>query len=422
MLSGTNLPKVGSYNINVVLSAVQAADGISRVEIAKQTGLTAQTVSVIVRRLIQQGIVQESGSLPSAGGKPRKTLRINPTAAHAVGIHFDPLGVSIVVVDLMGRELANTRHEIDLSFDPETVIAEAAGAALSLLERLDIPGERVLGVGVACPGPIDQSQGLVVSPPRRDRWTEVPIKRLLEQHIGFDVIIDNDANAAAIGERWCGQGRATSDFAFLYLGTGIGGGIFLANHIYRGVSLNAGEFGHMVVEPNGTPCYCGNRGCLEAMCSPAAIVKDVHAELALGRASKLALLYNDDPALVDHDAICRAAVEYDVVARRVIDRVAEYLADCAVIIANVLDVELLVIGGRSISHVAEIYRDKMNEFLQSRPLARKTHIMQVAISDVANDGAALGAAALVLHATYAPDATHLTSIQVSEEVESLSRG
>jgi len=410
MFSGTNLPRVGSYNINVVLSSIQAADGISRVEIAQQTGLTAQTVSVIVRRLIEQGIVQESGSLPSAGGKPRTTLRINPAAAYAVGIHFDPIGLSMVVVDMMGQELADSRQEISPGLDPEALIAQAAGSALSLLADLGIPRERVLGVGAACPGPIDQSQGLVISPPRRDRWTEVPIKRLLEQHIGFDVIIDNDANAAAIGERWSGHGRATSDFAFLYLGTGVGGGIFLSNHIYRGVSLNAGEFGHIVVEPNGAPCYCGNRGCVEAMCSPAAIVKEVHAQLALGQASKLALQYQEDPGSVDHTAICLAAVEFDFVARRVIDRVAEYLADCAVIIANALDVELLIIGGRAIAHVAEIYRDKMTEFLQTRPLARKTHTMRVAISDMANDGAALGAASLVLHTAYAPNAAHLTRV------------
>ena len=410
MFSGTNLPRVGNYNINVVISAIQSSDGTSRVEVAKQTGLTAQTVSVIVRRLIKEGIVQESGSVPSTGGKPRKTLRINPTSAYAVGINLDPLGVSIVVVDMMGQTLARSSQEISPGFDPEALIAQAAQAALSLLADLGIPRERVLGVGAGCPGPIDQSQGLVISPPRHDRWTEVPIKRLLEENIGFDVTIDNDANASAIGERWFGHGRNTSDFAFLYMGTGIGGGMFLSNHIYRGISLNAGEFGHIVVEPNATPCYCGNRGCVEAMCSPAAIVKDVHAELALGHASKLAVLYQEDPALVDHSAICLAAVEHDLVARRVIDRVAEYLADGAVIIANLLDVEVLIIGGRAIAHVAEIYRDKMNEYLQTRPLARKTHTMRVAISDIANDGAALGAASLVLHATYAPDTAHLTGV------------
>jgi predicted NBD/HSP70 family sugar kinase len=410
MFSGTNLPKIGGYNYNVVLSSIQAADGISRVELAKQTGLTAQTVSVIVRRLIEQGIVQESGSSPSAGGKPRTTLRINPTAAYAVGIHFDPIEVSVVVVDMMGHKLAHSRHAISPRLEPEALIAEAAEVAHKHLAELEIADERVLGVGAACPGPIDQSQGLVISPPRHDCWTEVPIKRLLERYIGFSVIVDNDANAAAIGERWSGYGRGVSDFAFLYMGTGIGGAMFLSNNIYRGVSLNAGEFGHIVVEPNGSPCYCGNRGCLEAMCSPAAIARDVRAELAMGRASSLAKPYHKDPELVDHTAVCLAAVNGDAVARRVIDRAAEYLADCAVIIANALDVDLLVIGGKAVTHVAEIYREKVTEFLVARPLARKTHTLEVAISDMANDGAALGAASLVLHAAYAPSTADLVSV------------
>ena len=410
MFSGTNLPKMGTYNVNVVLSSIQASEGISRVEIAQQTGLTAQTVSVIVRRLIENGIVQESGSLPSAGGKPRKTLRVNPAAAYAVGIHFDPREMSIVVVDMTGRELASSQQELSPALEPEVLIDQAAQVAHKLLANLGVPSDRVLGVGAACPGPIDQSQGLVTSPPRRDRWTEVPIKRLLKHYIRFEVIVDNDANAAAIGERWSGHGRSTSNFAYLYLGTGIGGAMFLSNNIYRGVSLNAGEFGHVVVEPHGTPCYCGNRGCLEAMCSPAAITRNVHVELALGRDSSLSPLYQRAPALVDHTAICLAAAQGDEVARRVIDRVAEYIADCAVIIANCLDVELLVLGGKAVTHVAEIYRDKVTEALRSLPLARKTHTLRVAVSELSIDGAALGAASMVLHANYAPNTAHLVSV------------
>jgi predicted NBD/HSP70 family sugar kinase len=318
-----------------VLSSIQVSEGTSRVEIAQRTGLTAQTVSVIVRRLIESGIVQESGSVPSAGGKPRRTLRINPTAAYVVGIHFDPTEVSIVVVDMTGQALARSHHELSPGLKPEALIDQAAQVARKLLANLGVLDERVLGVGAACPGPIDQSRGLVVSPPRRDRWTEVPIKRLLKHYIGFEVIIDNDANAAAIGERWAGHGRSASDFAFLYLGTGIGGAMFLSNNIYRGASLNAGEFGHIVVEPNGTPCYCGNCGCLEAMCSSAAITRNVHAELDMGRESLLAPVYQKDPVLVDHAAICLAAVQRDEVARRVIDKAAEYIAECAVTIAGV---------------------------------------------------------------------------------------
>lgn len=119
MFSGANLPRVGTYNINVVLSAIQASDGTSRVEIAQQTGLTAQTVSVIVRRLIEQGIVEESGYRPSGTGKPRKALRINAAAAYAVGIHFDPHNVSIVVVDMNGQDLARSHQEIPRASTPK---------------------------------------------------------------------------------------------------------------------------------------------------------------------------------------------------------------------------------------------------------------------------------------------------------------
>src|SRR5579863_6423018 len=141
MFSGTKLPRIGTYNVNVVLSSIQVSKGTSRVEIAQRTGLTAQTVSVIVRRLIESGIVHENGSVPSAGGKPRRTLGINPTAAYAVGIHFDPTEVSIVVVDMTGQELAQSHHDLDPSLEPEELIDKAAQVANKLLANLGIPSE-----------------------------------------------------------------------------------------------------------------------------------------------------------------------------------------------------------------------------------------------------------------------------------------
>ena len=187
--------------------------------------------------------------------------------------------------------------------------------------------------------------------------------------------------------------------------------MFLSNHIFRGASLNAGEFGHIVVEPNGPPCYCGNRGCLEAVCTRSSIERDVRAELAIGRASSLSALYQERAELVDHAAICTAAAEGDLVARRVIDRAADYVADCAVTIANVLDVDLIVLGGKGLGAVAHIYEEKVFEALSRRPLARHVHQVQVAISQIAGDGAALGAAMSVLHAAYAPDAVSLTTLE-----------
>lgn len=406
---GTNIPKVGVYNRSVVMTTIQMADRVSRVEVAQRTGLTAQTVSVIVRRLLDEGLVKEDGSEPSERGKPRTSLRVEPTAGYAVGAHLDPAAVTCSIVDLTGRPVASTRQEITKELSPEEIVARTARTVKRMISRPDVVAERVLGLGIACPGPIDQEKGMVVSPPRVDRWTEVPIKDLFEDRVGVPVTVDNDATAAAIGERWAGRARSVGDFAHFYLGTGIGGGIFVANHIYRGTSLNAGEFGHLVVESRGTPCYCGRRGCLEAMCRPSTIVAEMHAKLAAGEASALKEKFDADPASIDHRAICRFAAKGDPLARSVIDKVAGYLGHAAIDVVNVLDPELIIIGGYAALDVGHIYRDRMVEAVAEYALSRKVRQPRIEVSDMAENAAAIGAASLVLHVAFAPALSQLLS-------------
>ncbi|MET9244408.1 ROK family transcriptional regulator [Nonomuraea sp. NPDC003709] len=382
MRLGTNLPKVGSYNRAVVLEAIQASDGISRVQIAARTRLTAQTVSVIVRRLLEEGLVVEDGSVPSGGGKPRTILRVDPDAGYAIGVHFDPEEISCVLADLAGRPVERLRRPVRPGLEPEAVIRQMARAARRILREAGVADGKVLGVGLACPGPLD-GDGVMVSPPRLPAWDQVPIKALLHEHTRFPVTVDNDATAAAIGERWAGIARTTPSFAYLYLGTGIGGGIFLDNQVYRGRSLNAAEFGHITLEPDGPECYCGNRGCVEAVCCPSAI------EAAMG-------------GRVSHKAVCAAAAKGEPEARRVIERVAERLADAAVSVVNMLDIDLLVLGGPALREVGELYREVIARAVSTRTLARRLHAVRVETSPIAADAAAIGAASLVFHATYAP--------------------
>ncbi|GAA3657749.1 ROK family transcriptional regulator [Nonomuraea antimicrobica] len=386
MQRGTNLPKVGSYNRAVVLEAIQSSDGISRVRIAGMTGLTAQTVSVIVRRLLEEGLVVEDGSAPSRGGKPPTILRVDARAGYAVGVHFDPQELSCVLADLAGRPIARQRQPVRPGSRPDAVIRRMAGQARGILREAGVPDGKVLGMGLACPGPLDAA-GVMVSPPRLPGWDRVPIRGLLQEYTRFPVTVDNDATAAAIGERWAGIARSTAGFAYLYLGTGIGGGLFLDNQVYRGSSLNAAEFGHITVEPDGPECYCGNRGCVEAVCCPSAIEAAM-----LARTGRRA----------GHAAICAAAASGEPEARRVIERVAERLADAAVSVVNMLDIDLLVLGGPALREVGGLYREVIARAVAERPLARGLHAVRVETSPIAADAAAIGAASLVFHATYAP--------------------
>jgi predicted NBD/HSP70 family sugar kinase len=407
--TGTNLPKVGRYNRAVVLDQIQLADGISRVEIARHTGLTPQTVSGIVRRLLDEGIVREDGpSRVPSGGKPRTTLRVNADAGCAIGLHFDPAELTCAVVDLLGRPLVAKRRPTPPDTDPAQVVAAMAELIADVLAEADVPRSRVLGLGLATPGPIDQDLGMIVAPPQLANWTRVPMKRMLSDATGLPVTLDNDATAAAVGERWSGAGRGVANFAYFFLGTGIGGGLILDHQVYRGGSMNAGEFGHTSVLPDGPECYCGNRGCLETLVNPSAIVANVHRRLAERHGgSVLSEPFDRDPTSVDHAAIRVAASAGDPLAAAVIDEAAAHVASVAVNVANITDVDLIVLGGHGILHVEKRYGDAVASALASRPLSRHIRRVDVALSPLGADAAVVGSAALVLHATYSPQLSAL---------------
>ena len=406
---GTNLPKVGQYNRAVVLDQIQLADGISRVEIAELTGLTPQAVSGIVRRLIDEGIVQEGGARTSNGGKPRTLLHVNADAGRAVGVHFDPVRLACVVVDLLGRPLVMTQRPTPSAADPAQIAAAIAELVDEVLATAGVQCNQVLGLGLAAPGPIDQSLGMLVAPPQLVGWTRVPLKAMVAEATGLPVTLDNDATAAAIGERWAGAGRGVADFAYFFLGTGVGGGLVLGHQVHRGGSMNAAEFGHTSVQPGGPACYCGNLGCLESLISPAALVAQIRRRLDAGEGDGSALdrLHRHDPTAVDYAALCCAAAEGDPLAVDVVEAAAQWLATVVVNVVNIVDVDLVILGGHGIRHVETRYRNAVERALTTRALARRIRTTRVEISPLGPDAAAVGGATLVLHAAYSPQVSEL---------------
>lgn len=405
---GTNLPKVGQYNRAVVLDRIQLADGVSRVEIAETTGLTPQTVSVIVRRLIGEGIVQETGTRMSNGGKPRTLLHINPDAGRALGVHFDPVRLTCVVVDLLGRPLVMRQRPTPARADPGPITAAMAELVDDVLTTAGVRRDEVLGLGLAAPGPIDLSRGQLVTPPQLVNWNRVPLQEMLAEATGLPVTLDNDATAAAVGERWAGAGRGVANFAYFFLGTGVGGGLILNHQVHRGGSMNAAEFGHTTVLPDGPSCYCGNTGCLESLINPTALVAEVRRRLAAGEAAPGSPLHGQDA--VDHDLLCRAAAMGDPVAESVVDTAAERLASVVVNVVNIVDVDLVVLGGHGIRHVEYPFQRAVERALATRPLARHVRTVKVRVSPLGSDAAVVGGAALVLHATYSPRVSELLSL------------
>ncbi|MFE7354007.1 ROK family protein [Streptomyces sp. NPDC057543] len=318
--SGANLPTLRSHNAALVLDLLRVAGerGISRLELAERTGLTPQAVSKITTRLRAEGLATEAGHRASTGGKPRTVLRLVPDAGHAIGLHLDRDELTVVLVDLAGTVAASRTDPLDFGAPADEVLAMAAYAVASVwgggagvvssvrgvgagvvssVRDVDagsvpsvwgggagaVPSARdlgvrlvdrpVLGVGVAVPGPLDHRGGVLHRVTGFPQWDGYPLRDALAARTGLPVVVDKDTNAAALGLALGAAGAG--DFAYLHLGTGLGAGLVLGGGLHRGARTGAGEFGHQTVQLDGPVCGCGGRGCIEALCLAAVARGDV---------------------------------------------------------------------------------------------------------------------------------------------------
>ncbi|MFJ9902700.1 ROK family protein [Streptomyces sp. NPDC101152] len=277
--AGVNLPALRTHNTALVLDLLRTAgpDGISRLELAERTGLTPQAVSKITARLRGDGLATEAGRRASTGGKPRTVLRLVPGAAHAVGVHLDRDGLRVVLVDLTGDVVGERRAPLDLGAGAEAVVRTVAREVEGITGHGSRPvSPSLLGVGVALPGPLDHTRGVLHRLTGFPEWDGFPLRDALAERLGMPVVVDKDTNAAALGLAVAGE---RGSFAYLHLGTGLGAGLVIGGTVHRGARTGAGEFGHQVIQLDGPPCDCGDRGCVEALCL-AAVARGDLAEAA----------------------------------------------------------------------------------------------------------------------------------------------
>ncbi len=400
--TGTNLEAVAEFNVSVVLDAVRRRPaGVARSELITLTGLSGMTVSNVCRRLVEDGLATET-VLPATGrGKPPKILRLNPDGGFAVGVHIDPAVVTYVVVDLAGAVRHHLRTRTPTVRDPAKVVGEMASAVDDLLAQSSVDRTRVLGIGIAAPGPIDAAAGVVINPPMLPDWHTVHLREALSAATGMPVLLEKDATAAVVAELWFAEPEGSRDFVFVYYGTGFAAGIASGGDVLRGFSSNAGDAGHLTVDPTGPVCWCGRRGCVGNMTVPRALVERAVERSVLPRASA----GNMDDVLDVGEAFGRLADAVDAgdaVAVKIFTEAVEALARAVVVIANFLDIEEVVFGGPFWDRMAPLALSVLPQaVLEDRALVLP-HKIRFAESSVPVDVAAVGAATLVLDEAFSP--------------------
>ena len=303
----------------------------------------------------------------------------------SIGVDMGGTNLRIAAVSSEGRMLEKITTSVKLSLGRDAVIAEMCDAIQHLTAKHRSDG-KFLGAGIGVPGIIDIESGIMRKSANLPGWTDYPVRDVIEKKLGVPIFLENDAKAAALGERWLGAGRGADNMVMLTLGTGIGGAIILNGKIFYGMNGMAGEFGHVTVEPNGVPCGCGNHGCAERYASATAVVRMAREAIEAGNAPALARLAASGTEF-SAKAIYHLAMEGHADAQHIFDRFGRALGILLADLVNILNLGMFVIGGGVVS-AWDAFAFTMFAEMRERSLIYAATAAEVAKKDTKEDARA----------------------------------
>ena len=321
-------------------------------------------------------------------------------SSFAIGVDLGGTNLRIAAVDPRGKLLEKVTTDTGVARPRDKVIAEMCRAIQELSAKRTRADGKLAGVGVGVPGIIDLRSGTLRESPNLPGWHDYPVRQEIERRLGTRVLLENDANAAALGEKWLGAGRNVDDLCMLTLGTGVGGGIVLGGRIWHGMTGMAGELGHIAVEPDGPACGCGSRGCLEQFASAKAIERMAQTAATGGSAPALARVAAKRG--LTSETVCQLAEAGDSAAQEIFSRAGRALGIVLAGLINTFNLPMYVIGG-GVAAAWEEFSPAMLEEVRRRSFVYEATSLHpaggktvIARAKLGNDAGLFGAARLAL--------------------------
>jgi len=381
---------------------VRSDEGITRAELARFTGFSKSTITQHVDTLLSSGFITQI-SLPdkSNGGRTSQYLKLNKDCGVVVAIDLGITSLHVGICNIMGEPLAvKCIENINVNEGPEAILQKAVSMANDLLEELNVPKRRLLGVGMGVPAPLEFSTGRPVSPPVMLSWDGYSVKEYLEKAFGVRAYVDNDVNIMAIAELWRGDARDDLNFLFIKLGTGIGCGIISNGNIYRGSNGCAGDIGHMKVDGFTHTCYCGNIGCLEKLAGAAAIQERAY-ELARNKESPYLEKLLSQGEEITCKSVNAAVTSGDISCIELIRTVGGYIGDVVSNLVTFFNPSKIVFGG-GISNFGDVIINPIRKKIYGSCGSLATKDLQIQRSRLGENCGVIGAAILVREELFHP--------------------
>ena len=379
-----SLASLREGNRRRVIDALRERGVASRAELARATGLSRSTISTLVGDLLDSGLAverEDQGEAVAHAGRPPVMVSLDSSAGLALGIDFGHRHLRVAVSDLSHTGLAETWRELDVDHSATEGLDAAAGFVEQVLAEAGVERDRVIGVVMGLPAPIDRASGAVGASSILPGWVGVDAAAEASARLGLHVEVENDANLGALAELDQGAGKGRSEIVYLKVATGIGGGLISGGRLQRGVGGTAGEIGHTRLLDGGPVCRCGNRGCLETVASPRAVT---------------ALLSESRREPVRTRELLALAAAGDAAAQRLIGDAGHALGLAAANLCNILNPECVIVGGE-LSAAGDLLLEPMREAVRRNGIPSAVADLEILAGVLGERAEMLGALALVMH-------------------------
>nr|WP_305147249.1 MULTISPECIES: ROK family protein [Blautia] len=385
---------MAQMNRSMVFDLIRRKGPISRAEIARTIGLSIPTVMKITEEFSHKQFVQDVGKGESSGGKRPELLELIPDSKYIIGVGVGRSKTNVLMMNLAGEVFIREIMETGGTVVPEVWISRLIRVIENVIRESGLPEKQILGMGIGMPGILDEESGKVLFSPDF-KWENVDMLTPIRERFKMDITIENANRALAMGEYYFGAGVDSRNFLVVNLGHGIGSAIMREGEFYRGSSGSSGEIGHIILEKNGPKCNCGNKGCLEAIASGNAIARDAKIAVLEGNASKIMELVNGDINRIEAKTVFEAAHLGDQMAIQITERAMQYIGIGLANYINLLDPDLIILFG-GLTNAGDIFLKKIKEVLRERQMKFAGRQVKLVISQMGENGTAVGSASLVL--------------------------
>ena len=369
---------VKEKNKEIVLSAITKLAPLSRAEIAQRSGLNKATVSSLVNELIDEELIFESGPGESNGGRRPVMLLFNESAGYSIGVDIGVNYIFGIVTDLVGNVIYE--HHTSINHLPfEVLISHVKETIRALIQHTPASRYGVVGIGVGVPGITDRNGKVLLAP--NLNWKDIDLLGILREEFPYPILIENEANAGAYGEKRFGAGQNNDHIVYVSVGIGIGVGLIMQGGLYQGINGYSGESGHMTIVANGEKCTCGNKGCWEAYASEYALLKEAKQFEHLSG--------------LNLEELIQMADANDPVSIKLFHKIGSNIGIGVTNLIKTLNPQQIIIGNR-LAKAQHLIEEAIKESVSCQTMPFHLADLQINFSNLSTYSTAIGASAFII--------------------------